>query len=111
MEPISINEVRDIHRESDSTYLEFLREESLSMGLYSIPAGQSDPQTPHSEDEVYFITAGQAKIRIADEEYSVEKGDIIFVKKHVEHEFFEIEEALETLVFFAPAEGTLVKDG
>src|SRR5437016_4302455 len=37
----------------------------LSVGTYSIPAGGTDDQTPHSEDEVYVVTAGRARL-VAD---------------------------------------------
>jgi hypothetical protein len=38
---------------SDKLYLEFLRVPDLSMGLYVLPAGSVDPQSPHTEDEAY----------------------------------------------------------
>jgi mannose-6-phosphate isomerase-like protein (cupin superfamily) len=85
-------------------YLEFLRVPSMSMGLYVLEAGATDPQNPHTEDEVYVVTSGKAKIRVADEVYPVQNGSIVFVAADVEHKFFDIEEKLETLVFFAPAE-------
>lgn len=90
----------------DKAYLEFLRVPSMSMGLYVLEVGATDPQQPHSEDEVYIVTSGKAKIRVADEVHRVEAGSIIYVDANVEHKFFEIEERLETLVFFAPAEYT-----
>jgi mannose-6-phosphate isomerase-like protein (cupin superfamily) len=85
-------------------YLEFLRVSSMSMGLYVLEAGATDPQNPHTEDEVYVVTGGKAKIRVGDEVHNVEAGSILYVDAHVEHKFFDIEEKLETLVFFAPAE-------
>jgi mannose-6-phosphate isomerase-like protein (cupin superfamily) len=92
--------------EREEAYLEFLRVPSMSMGLYVLEAAATDPQQPHSEDEVYVVTSGRAKIRVADEVHNVEAGSIIYVGANVEHKFFEIEERLETLVFFAPAEYT-----
>jgi quercetin dioxygenase-like cupin family protein len=91
------------------SYLEFLRVPNMSMGLYMLEAGATDPQHPHSEDEVYVVTSGKAKIRVADEVHSVQAGSIVYVDAHVAHKFFEIEEQLETLVFFAPAEYTNAK--
>jgi mannose-6-phosphate isomerase-like protein (cupin superfamily) len=87
-------------------YLEFLRVPSMSMGLYVLEAGVTDPQNPHTEDEIYVVTSGKAKIRVGDEVHNVGAGSIIYVDANVEHKFFEIEERLETLVFFAPAEYT-----
>jgi quercetin dioxygenase-like cupin family protein len=52
------------------------------------------------------VTGGKAKIRVANEVHEVRAGSIVYVDAHVEHKFFDIEERLETLVFFAPAEYT-----
>lgn len=85
-------------------YLEFLRVPSLSMGLYVLETGASDPQQPHGEDEVYVVTGGKAKILLGDEVRPVQQGSIVFVAKGVVHRFLDIEERLEVLVLFAPAE-------
>lgn len=89
---------------SNKLYLEFLKVPDLSMGLYVLPAGGTDPQSPHTEDEVYYVMSGRAKIRVADEERKVQAGSIVYVAKNVEHRFHSIEEDLTVLVFFAPAE-------
>jgi hypothetical protein len=34
-------------------YREFLRVPDLSAGLYVLDAGATDPQSPHTEDELY----------------------------------------------------------
>lgn len=88
----------------DKLYLEFLKVPDLSMGLYVLPAGGTDPQSPHTEDEVYYVVSGRAQIRVADEDRAVQAGSIVYVAKSVEHRFHSIEEELTVLVFFAPAE-------
>lgn len=85
-------------------YLEFLKVPDLSMGLYVLPAGGLDPQSPHTEDEVYYVVSGKAKITVADEDRAVQAGSIVYVAKNVEHRFHSIEEELTVIVFFAPAE-------
>jgi len=85
-------------------YEEFLRVPALSMGLYRLPAGGTDLQAPHTEDEVYYVVSGQARIRVADEDVPVNTGSIVYVPKHVPHAFHSIEEGLTILVFFSPAE-------
>lgn len=85
-------------------YLEFLKVPDLSMGLYVLSAGGTDPQSPHTEDEVYYVVSGRAQIRVADEDRPVQAGSIIYVAKNVQHKFHSIEEELTVLVFFAPAE-------
>jgi quercetin dioxygenase-like cupin family protein len=89
---------------SGEAYLEFLRHASLSMGLYTLPAGGADPQQPHSEDEVYYVVNGRGRITVGDETRLVQPGSLIFVAAGVEHRFHDIAEALAVLVFFAPAE-------
>ncbi len=91
------------HRQAGNLWLEFLRVPALSVGLYALPAGGTDPQRPHQEDEVYVVVRGRAMIRVADEDRPVQPGSIVFVEKGVEHRFHSIEEPLSVLVFFAPA--------
>jgi len=93
----------------DEPYLEFLRRESLSVGLYRLPAGGVDPQDPHSEDEVYYVIDGRATIVVDGDRSPVAAGDVVFVEREVDHRFVDIEEDLVVLVFFAPAEGTLAE--
>lgn len=92
------------HQDSNKLYLEFLKVPDLSMGLYILPAGGTDPQSPHTEDEVYYVVSGKAKIKVADEDGDVQAGSIVYVEKNVEHRFHSIEEELTVIVFFAPAE-------
>ena len=89
---------------TDKLYLEFLKVPDLSMGLYVLPAGGTDPQSPHTEDEVYYVVSGRAQIKVADENRAVQAGSIVYVAKNVEHRFHSVEEELTVIVFFAPAE-------
>lgn len=90
-------------KQQESSYLEFLRMPSMSVGVYSLSAGDVDPQQPHTEDEVYYIVTGRAAILVGSESRPVEAGSIIFVAANVEHRFHTISEDLTVLVFFAPA--------
>jgi mannose-6-phosphate isomerase-like protein (cupin superfamily) len=85
-------------------YHEFLRIPAMSVGLYVLPAGATDRQRPHREDEIYYVVRGKAKMRIGAEERSVQEGTLIFVEPAIEHRFFDIEQELVLLVVFAPAE-------
>jgi mannose-6-phosphate isomerase-like protein (cupin superfamily) len=89
---------------SNKRYLEFLKVPDLSMGLYVLPSGGIDPQLSHTEDEVYYVASGVAKIKVADEDRAVQTGSVIYVAKNVEHRFHSIKEDLTVIVFFAPAE-------
>ena len=85
-------------------YLEFLRVPAMSAGLYVLAAGSVDPQQPHHEDEMYYVIRGRARFKAGGEDRAVSSGSVIYVAAEVEHRFYEIEEELVVLVFFAPAE-------
>lgn len=85
-------------------YLEFLRVPALSMGLYQLKAGAKDPQKPHKQDEVYCVIGGRAKFQSGDKVLEVREGTILYVEAEQPHKFLDIQEDLQVLVFFAPAE-------
>jgi len=91
-------------QDAGELYQEFLRVPSMSVGLYVLEAGAEDPQTPHAEDEVYYVISGQGAIRVGDEHHPVAAGSVVFVGRRVEHRFHSITERLQLLVVFAPAE-------
>jgi len=100
-------ELMDVIRKqsrSGKPYFEFLHVPDLSMGVYQLLVGDTDIQSPHTEDEVYYVVEGRAKIKVADEDRDVQAGSVVYVEKKVPHRFHSIEEDLIVLVFFAPAE-------
>lgn len=104
MQAYELTQLISQRTDSNKLYLEFLKVPDLSMGLYVLPAGGTDPQSPHTEDEVYFVVSGRAKIKVAEEDRNVQAGSIVYVAKNVGHKFHSIEEELTIIVFFAPAE-------
>jgi mannose-6-phosphate isomerase-like protein (cupin superfamily) len=87
-------------------YMEQLKTADLSFGTYSLPAGTKDAQSPHTEDEIYFIVSGQATFWTPGRTVPVVPGSAVFVPAHEPHRFTDITEDLTALVFFGPAEGT-----
>ena len=86
-------------------WAEHLRVSDLSVGTYSIAAGADDGQEPHTEDEIYVVTAGRATIDTDSGRATVKPGDVIFVPAGEGHRFVDVEEDLALLVIFGPAEG------
>lgn len=94
-------------------YLEFLRVPALSAGVFVLPRGGHDRQTPHAQDEIYYVISGRARMKItpqnragsASEDQPVTPGTVIFVEAGTEHLFHSIAEELVVLVVFGPAEG------
>ena len=87
-------------------WAELLRVPDLSFGVYVLPAGGVDPQSPHTEDEVYVVLAGRARFTAGEETVPCGPGDILFVPARVAHRFHDIAEELRVVVVFGPAEGS-----
>lgn len=81
-----------------------LRSELLSVGVYLLPVGGTDDQTPHHEDEVYYAVRGRATLRVAGEDHPVQPGTLLFVPAEAVHLFHDITEELVLVVFWAPPE-------
>ena len=102
MNAFEYDDIREQQAADDKSYLQFINAGSLSLGLYVLPAGSIDTQSPHNEDEIYYVVAGRAVVEVAGERRSVQPGSIVFVAREVDHRFVDIEEDLSLLVFFAP---------
>jgi mannose-6-phosphate isomerase-like protein (cupin superfamily) len=87
-------------------FAEVFRAATLSITVARWPAGSVDDQQPHSEDEVYYVVRGRARLRISGEAGAVGPGTVAFVAAGVEHRFEEIAEDLEVLVIWSPPRHT-----
>ena len=99
----AMNDLVRQQAESGKAYLSFLDNSTMHCGVYCLPAKGVDGQSPHDEDEVYYVYRGKAKIEIDDVSYDVAAGDVIFVAAQQVHRFVDIQEDLELLVFFSKA--------
>lgn len=100
----SLLEIDRQRAQSGKLYHEFLRVPAMSAGLYVLPAGGTDAQKPHHEDEIYYVVRGRARFQADTEDREVAAGSVLYVAAEVEHRFYDIKEELAVLVFFAPAE-------
>lgn len=104
---MDLHRLTDLLAEQSSTgkpYLEFLRSESLSAGLYVLRVGEIDGQRPHREDEVYVVLSGRSRFTAGDETRDVSAGDTIFVPAGMPHRFHDITADMQLIVVFAPPE-------
>jgi quercetin dioxygenase-like cupin family protein len=85
-------------------WAEHLRVSDLSVGTYSIAAGADDDQEPHTEDEIYVVTAGQATLEAGGQVAPVGPGSVIYVPAGEPHRFTGVSSDLAVVVLFAPAE-------
>ncbi len=102
----NVDEIRAARIRPDAVYTEVLRRESMSVGIYVIPAGVPDEQAPHNEDEVYLVVKGRGRFRRGPSSTLVATGDLLYVRARDPHRFEEVTEELVLAVFFAPPEGT-----
>jgi quercetin dioxygenase-like cupin family protein len=100
----SLPEIEEQRAVSGKSYREFLRVPAMSAGLYVVPAGGTDHQKPHREDEIYYVLRGRARFKAGMEDREVSAGSVIFVAAEVGHRFYDISQELAVLVMFAPAE-------
>jgi mannose-6-phosphate isomerase-like protein (cupin superfamily) len=103
MDAFELSQVIKADQQAGQLYHEFIRSDVLSVGLYILPAGQPDPQQPHTEDEVYYIAEAKGVIKVGDKDGPVNEGSMVFVGTGIEHRFHSITEDLTVLVFFALA--------
>ena len=93
-------------RGSGERWREVLSVPDLSVGLYRLEKGAEDPQSPHTEDEIYYVLSGRAWLKAGESDREVRAGSIAYVPARLPHKFHDISEDLELLVLFAPAEGS-----
>ena len=83
--------------------IELFRHGTLTIKLYA-PRG-TDPQHPHSRDEIYVIAAGSGRFVRSNREVSVSPGDVLFVAAGETHRFFDFSDDFATWVFFYGPQG------
>ena len=91
-------------RDGTTHWVEHMRSGHLSVGTYSVAAGGTDDQVPHTEDEVYVITAGRARLTTPSDSIALETGHAVFVPAGEPHTFVDISDDFAALVVFAPPE-------
>ena len=85
----------------DVSYQEFLRVPAMQCGIYRLAAGSKDMQTPHDEDELYYVVEGKAQLKVGDDITEVGPGSVMYIQATEAHSFFEIQEDMTLLVFFS----------
>jgi len=84
-------------------YIELFRHGTLSIELYAPRV--TDPQTPHTRDEIYVVISGTGRFRCRKDETTFGPGDVLFVPAGDEHRFVEFSDDFATWVFFYGPEG------
>ncbi len=84
-------------------YATVLEHGTLDIEIYA-PRG-SDPQKPHTRDEVYVVVEGRGEFSNGGRMDLFAPGDVLFVPAHVEHRFESFTDDLVVWVIFYGPEG------
>jgi mannose-6-phosphate isomerase-like protein (cupin superfamily) len=77
---------------------------SMSLRHYAPRGG--DPQTPHDQDELYVVIAGQGRFVCGGREVPFGPHDALFAPAGAEHRFLDFSPDFATwVVFYGPAGG------
>jgi len=104
-EIIDVKALQEMTSDHPVSYEEFLNVDSMHCGLYRLAAGSTDMQSPHDEDEMYYVLKGKAQLKLNDEVRQVTPGTLMYIQATQDHSFFEIEEDMVLLVIFASHSG------
>ena len=79
-------------------FVEAFTHGTLEVELYA-PRG-TDPQTPHTRDEVYVVVSGIGELIVGDKRHRFAPGDFLFVAAGGSHRFEEFSDDLAVWVLF-----------
>ncbi len=99
-----LEETLELLDRSGGDHLELLDLEGATVEVGRYAAGEDTPKNPHTEDEIYQIVSGAGKIRVGDETHAVGPGDVVYVERGLEHDFFDIDEEIVALITFLSTE-------
>jgi mannose-6-phosphate isomerase-like protein (cupin superfamily) len=84
-------------------FAEVLEHGRMEVEIYA-PRG-TDPQTPHTRDELYVVVSGNGTFLNGPERHPFGPGDVLFVPAGAEHRFEDFTDDLTVWVVFYGPEG------
>jgi len=94
-------DVNKILNDMDDWCCTFMQEGSMDVGVLRLKPGEADPQSPHVNDEIYYIIKGDGFLRIDDKDIPIHEGMVIFVPAKKRHKFHSNSKELVALYVFA----------
>lgn len=77
----------------------------LGLATYKYRPGQTGPAHTHdTEVEVYFVLKGSGKVRIENQVFPLEPGNVVYIPPQKEHQTKSCaDDILEFIAFFVPS--------
>ena len=98
MKRLTIDNALDKLTQQGSTFIKLFRHGSLEIEIYK--PEKTDPQQPHTRDEMYVIATGTGHFINDTDKQTVCPGEVLFVPAGVEHRFVDFSDDFSTWVFF-----------
>jgi len=80
---------------------ELYNSDNLSLS-YSVITNSSKPHKHKKMEEVYFIIKGKAKLKVGDEIFPIQAGDVFPIPKNEYHNIQDVEKTIELVVITNP---------
>jgi len=103
MNRLTVENALDELAQHDATFIKLFSHGSLEVEIYK-PEG-TDPQQPHTRDELYVVATGTGHFIKGDDKQPVSTGEVLFAPAGVEHRFVDFTDDFSTWVFFYGPEG------
>ncbi|MEO9365278.1 MULTISPECIES: cupin domain-containing protein [Candidatus Nitrosocaldus] len=100
-EVYNVNDILDIMSKDGDWCCTFLQSRSMDAGVLRLKPGEDDPQSPHVNDEIYYIIKGDGFITIEGKDIPIKEGSVIFVPAKAKHKFHGNTKELIALYIFA----------
>ena len=100
---VALEEARAAPNEQGRQSARILTHGTLEVRFYK-PRG-TDPQTPHTRDEVYVVASGRGAVIVGGERRPFGPGDLVFVPARVPHRFCDFSDDFGVWVMFYGPEG------
>jgi quercetin dioxygenase-like cupin family protein len=82
---------------------------NFAMRRFIIEPGGSMPLHSNSVEHEQLVLSGSAGVRIGDENYNVQKGDVVFIPADVEHSYTTIGDEAFEFICVVPNKEDVIK--
>ena len=94
----STQRAREVLAQVSTEFALIMEYDDLEVEYYK--PDQTDKQLPHTRDELYIIASGEGSFSREQDVYQVKTNDVLFVKAHETHRFFDFSDDFATWVVF-----------